>query len=152
MSRCIQGLLHSLAVNIAAATVPEAATSGRKRKWNEEKNSSSENTRESSALRPRIRQMLDQGMIFPLLDAIDPWTLQQSRMGLKPAAACEVLKALITAHEERKRLVIGEGEADAVIKRSHVTAPVAVTGLSGERLKAKAAAKREKRLRRQKAL
>nr|CUU97823.1 hypothetical transcript [Hymenolepis microstoma] len=128
MSRSVQGLLHSVSTNIAAATVP-VTTAGKKRKWNEEK-VSTENNKECSALRPRVRQMLNQGMIFPLLDAIDPWTLQQSRIGLRPASACEVLKTLITAHEERKRLVVGEEEADAVISRSHVSAPVAVTGLS----------------------
>ncbi|VDO01141.1 unnamed protein product [Rodentolepis nana] len=147
LSRSIQGLLHTVCVNIAAATVP-ATTTGKKRKWNEEK-ISTENTREFSALRPRVRQMLNQGLIFPLLDVIDPWALQQSRIGLRPASAREVLKTLITAHEERKRLVVGEEEADAFISRSNVSAPVAVTGLSGERLKAKAAAKRQKRIRKQ---
>ncbi|VUZ50239.1 unnamed protein product [Hymenolepis diminuta] len=150
MSRSIQGLLHTVSVNISAAMVP-VTTAGKKRKWNEER-VAPENIRECSALRPRVRQMLNQGIVFPLLDAIDPWTLQQSRMGLRPASACEVLKRLITAHEERKRLVVGGEEADAVFSRAHVSAPVAVTGLSGERLKAKAAAKRQKKIREQKTL
>ncbi|KAM7541720.1 hypothetical protein Aperf_G00000002668 [Anoplocephala perfoliata] len=148
LSRAVKGLLDTIAVNIAAATV--AQTTGKKRKWDDEK--SAANNREYSALRPRVRQMLNQGLVFPILDVIDPWALQQSRIGLKPAAACEVLKALISAHEKRKRLAVGEEEADAVISRTHVSAPVAVTGLSGERLKAKAAAKRQKRIREQKVL
>lgn len=148
LSRAVKGLLDTIAVNIAAATAPQ--TAGRKRRWNAENSTTS--NRERSALRPCVRQMLNQGLVFPILDVIDPWALQQSRIGLKPAAACEVLKALVSAHEERKRLAVGEEEADAVISRAHVSAPVAVSGLSGERLKAKAVAKRQKRIREQKVL
>lgn len=149
LSRAVKGILDTIVVRIAAATVPQAG--GKQKKWRDA--SPANAPRECSALRPRVRQMLDQGLIFPILDVVDPWALQQSCVGLKPAAACEVLRNLVASHGERQRLVNGEWNtsaaptaSDSVAFGRHgaVVAPAAVGGLSGGRLKAKAAAKRQK--------
>lgn len=160
LSRAVKGLLDTIAVHVAAATVPY--NDGKKKRWNED--SSSVQTRECSAIRPRVRQMLIQGLIFPLLDVVDPWALQQSRIGLKPAAACEVLRTFVSSYRERYGLVSGErinstegepaieGVPTFVKQGVPISAPAAVSGLSGGRLKAKVAAKRQQRVRHQKRL
>ncbi|EUB61497.1 Tubby protein [Echinococcus granulosus] len=148
LSRAVKGILDIIAVRIAAATVPQAG--GKQKKWRDQFPANAH--RECSALRPRMRHMLNQGLVFPILDMVDPWALQQSRVGLKPAAACEVLRTLVTSHRERERLANGERGTSAAVTASGsvgsgrhgvVTAPAAIGGLSGGRLKAKAVAKRQ---------
>ncbi|KAH9280935.1 hypothetical protein ECG_07065 [Echinococcus granulosus] len=155
LSRAVKGILDIIAVRIAAATVPQAG--GKQKKWRDQFPANAH--RECSALRPRMRHMLNQGLVFPILDMVDPWALQQSRVGLKPAAACEVLRTLVTSHRERERLANGERGTSAAVTASGsvgsgrhgvVTAPAAIGGLSGGRLKAKAVAKRQQRIRQQK--
>lgn len=147
LSRAIKPLVDTIAVQIAAATVPDAsfAGAGKRRKWlpDDKDKATAPKTpyRETTALRPRVRQMLNEGLVFPLLDVIDPWALQQSRVGLKPPEACEVLRNLVAAHEERRK-----GESDVTRgNRPLVIAPAAVSGLSGTRLRAKVLAKRNQK-------
>ncbi|KAL5967497.1 hypothetical protein TSMEX_004730 [Taenia solium] len=155
VSRAVKGILDTIVVRTAAATVPQAG--GKQKKWRDVLSANTH--RECSALRPQVRQMLDQGLVFPILDVVDPWALQQSCVGLKPAAACEVLRNLVASHKERQHLVSRERDtsaaataSDSVIfgRRSAVVAPAAIGGLSGGRLKAKAVAKRQQRIRQQK--
>uniref|UniRef100_A0A5K3F7X8 Uncharacterized protein n=1 Tax=Mesocestoides corti TaxID=53468 RepID=A0A5K3F7X8_MESCO len=141
LSRAVKGLLDSIIVRIAESSGPQSG--GRQRKWHEEAGPRGER----SVLSPRVRQMLNQGLLFPLLDVIDPWALQQSRIGLKPAVACEVLRTLLVSHQEKRRLAGDE----TVAALTHQRAPVAhgaVSGLAGSRLKAKIAAKRQQHNRR----
>ncbi|VDM30366.1 unnamed protein product [Hydatigera taeniaeformis] len=154
LSRAVKGILDTIAVRIASTTVSQAC--GKQKKWKD--TSSANDHRVCTALRPQVRQMLNQVLVFPILDVIDPWALQQSRVGLKPAAACEVLRALVVSHGEQQHSVSG-GQGTTPSRGSNnvafghhgeVVAPVAVGGLSGERLKAKAAAKRQQRIRQQK--
>ncbi|VDK32707.1 unnamed protein product [Taenia asiatica] len=157
VSRAVKGILDTIAVRTAAATVPQAG--GKQKKWRDALPANTH--RERSALRPQVRQMLDQGLVFPILDVVDPWALQQSCVGLKPAAACEVLRNLVASHKERQRLVSRERDTSAAAtattsdsvafgRRGAVVAPAAIGGLSGGRLKAKAVAKRQQRIRQQK--
>ncbi|KAL5107453.1 hypothetical protein TcWFU_002452 [Taenia crassiceps] len=157
LSRAVKGILDTIAVHIAAATIPQVG--GKQRKWRHALPANAH--RECSALRPQVRQMLDQALVFPILDVVDPWALQQSRVGLKPAAACEVLRNLVTSFGERQNLVNGGRDTAAVAtvtasdpvvfgRHGAVVAPAAIGGLSGGRLKAKAAAKRKQRIRQQK--
>ncbi|VEL17155.1 unnamed protein product [Protopolystoma xenopodis] len=52
----------------------------------------------SPLLSPNMRAQLNSNVFFPLLACIDPWALGQSRLGLKPLSARELLRQLINSY------------------------------------------------------
>nr|VZI35606.1 unnamed protein product [Spirometra erinaceieuropaei] len=133
LSRCLKGLLDTIVVRIATFTVGEPLVgSGQKRKWKAvppqtatAEGKSLEDFRERGTLSPRIRNMLNSGLLYPLLQAIDPWALQQSILGLRPPSAREVLRNLISSLREKN----ATSEAPVVSRTPLVHAAVGGLGL-----------------------
>lgn len=134
VSRAVKGLLDAVVIRIATSSFSQ---SSQKRRWmatSNTQNGDSEDFEERSVLSPRVRQMLNTGLLFPILHVIDAWALQQSKIGLKPATAVEVLRKLITLSGKRE---------DLHQKSSYApTAHASVGGVSG--LKAKANLKKQR--------
>lgn len=146
LSRAVKGLLDTVVVRIATSSAPTSASLPEKgdTKW---RNGDRSTISERTVVGPRPRQMLENGLLFPVLEVIDVWALQQSRIGLKPAAACEVLKKIVTRHAEKQEEIRDKLRAGEINSHPYHRPPIshaAVSGLAGGRLKAKSTARRNR--------